>query len=354
MLELLIHRGPKTELIESPIPTPNDDQVVIKVMVSGSNPKDWKRPEWFDVHINQGDDISGIVHCTGKNVTEFKPGDRVAAFHEIMTPGGSYAEYALAWASTTFHIPNHTSFEEAATIPLAAMTAAVGLFSRLELPDPWKDSPKETPVLIYGGATAVGSFALKLAVKANIHPLIVIAGAGAAHVESLIDRSKGDVIIDYRQEPDTLVESIQVALKSRGYTKLYHAFDTVCGHGSASNILRVVHPEGKAAFVLPVDGQLSSPPPSTLRISETGVRSVHGQPGGRAGDPDLGFVYFRYFSRGLAQKWFRGHPYQVRENGLDGVRDALADLKAGKASAVKYVFRIADTPALKRANTVGE
>lgn len=72
MLELLIHRGPKTELIESPIPTPNDDQVVIKVMVSGSNPKDWKRPEWFDVHINQGDDISGIVHSTGKNVTEFK------------------------------------------------------------------------------------------------------------------------------------------------------------------------------------------------------------------------------------------------------------------------------------------
>lgn len=72
MLELLIHPGPKTELIESPVPTPNDDQVVIQVIVSGSNPKDWKRPEWLDVHINQGDDIAGLVHAVGKNVTEFK------------------------------------------------------------------------------------------------------------------------------------------------------------------------------------------------------------------------------------------------------------------------------------------
>lgn len=72
MLELIIHPGPKTEFIKSSIPIPNDDQIVIKVIVSGSNPKDWKRPEWLDVHINQGDDIAGIVYLVGKNVTEFK------------------------------------------------------------------------------------------------------------------------------------------------------------------------------------------------------------------------------------------------------------------------------------------
>ncbi|KAJ5593908.1 chaperonin 10-like protein [Penicillium hispanicum] len=354
MLELLIHRGPKTELVDSPFPVPNDDQVVIKVVVSGSNPKDWKRPEWFDVHINQGDDIAGLVHSVGKNVTEFKPGDRVAAFHEIMTPGGSYAEYGLAWAYTTFHIPKDISFEEAATIPLAGMTAALGLFSRLVLPDPWKDNRKQIPVLIYGGATAVGSFALKFATRANIHPLIVVAGGGASHVESLIDRSKGDTIVDYRQEPDALVEDIQTALRERGLAHLYHAFDTVCGRGSATNILRLVHPKGKAAFVLPIEGQLSAPPPPTLDVSETSVRSVHGQPGARPGDPDFGFVYFRYLGRGLAEKWFRGHPYQVRNDGLEGVEDALKDLKEGKASAAKYVFRIAETPALSREGKSGQ
>ena len=64
----------------------------------------------FD-NTNQGDDISGIVHEVGENVVEFKKGDRVAAFHEMMTTGGSYAEYAVAWKHTTFFLPNGTSFE---------------------------------------------------------------------------------------------------------------------------------------------------------------------------------------------------------------------------------------------------
>lgn len=72
MYEILIHSGPRAELVQSPIPTPNDDQVVIKVIVSGSNPKDWKGPDWYNVVINQGDDIAGIVHKVGTNVSEFK------------------------------------------------------------------------------------------------------------------------------------------------------------------------------------------------------------------------------------------------------------------------------------------
>ena len=77
--------------------------------------------------FNTGDDIAGYIEKVGAGVTEFKVGDRVGAFHEMMKPHGSFAEYAIAWAKTTFHIPEKTSFEEAATIPLAAMTAAVGL-----------------------------------------------------------------------------------------------------------------------------------------------------------------------------------------------------------------------------------
>ncbi len=103
--------GPKVRIVDSPIPEPNEDQVLIKVVVSGSNPKDWKVPEWRDVIINQGDDIAGVVEKVGANVTEFKPGDRVGAFHEMMTPHGSYAEYSVAWAHTTFHIPHNMSFE---------------------------------------------------------------------------------------------------------------------------------------------------------------------------------------------------------------------------------------------------
>ncbi|KAL1854301.1 hypothetical protein Plec18167_000220 [Paecilomyces lecythidis] len=348
MLEVVIRPGPKTEIVGSDIPVPKDDQVVIKVVVSGSNPKDWKVPEWRGTTINQGDDIAGIVYQVGKNVTEFKPGDRVAAFHEMQAPGGSYAEYAVAWADTTFHIPAKVSFEEAATIPLAGMTAAVGLFSRLQLPDPWTPAQSPTPLIVYGGSTAVGSFVLKLAAKAQIHPLIVVAGSGASHVETLIDRSKGDTIVDYRNGDEAVVEGIKNALRASGHESVKYAFDAVSEKGSIQNIAKVLDPHGKATFVLPYK-DAENAFPETASLSLTMVGSVHGQGTEGQGDRDLGYVYFRYFGKGLAQGWFTGHPYEVRKGGLEGVEAALQDLKAGKASAVKYVFRIRDTPGLEAA-----
>lgn len=95
---------------------------MIKVVIAGSNPKDWKLPE-LGVPGNSGDDAAGYVHSVGKNVTEFREGDRVAIFHEMTKPGGTFAEYALSWEHTTFHLPKNTSFEEGATIPLAGKLA---------------------------------------------------------------------------------------------------------------------------------------------------------------------------------------------------------------------------------------
>ena len=65
----------------------------------------------FGKELNQGDDIAGIVEAVGENVSEFKHGDRVAGFHEMGTAGGSYAEYAISWQHTCFHIPKQISFE---------------------------------------------------------------------------------------------------------------------------------------------------------------------------------------------------------------------------------------------------
>lgn len=227
------------------------------------------------------------------------------------------------------------------------MTAAIGLFLRLELPDPWTPSPRSIPLIIYGGSTAVGSYAIKLAVRANIHPLIVVAGGGAHYVEKLIDRTKGDTIIDYRPGPDAVVEGIQNALRSTGHKQVEYAFDAVSAHGSTQNILRVLDPHGTITFVLPYQ-ELAKTFPPTLHHSLTLVGCVHGTMGGTDHDKDFGYVYFRYFARGLAEGWFTGHPYEVRQNGLEGVDQALKDLKAGKASAVKYVFRIGETPSLKK------
>jgi NADPH:quinone reductase len=99
------------------------NEILIKVVVAGSNPKDWKHPmpNYFNSKINQGDDCSGTVAAFGKNVTGFNVGDRVAGFHQMKTRRGTYAEYSVCPSHTVFHIPEKMSFEEAATIPLACM-----------------------------------------------------------------------------------------------------------------------------------------------------------------------------------------------------------------------------------------
>lgn len=64
--------------------------------------------------VNSGDDIAGTVHVLGKDAEatgEFHIGDRVAAFHPMLTPGGAYAEYAVAPAHTVFHLSSNISFE---------------------------------------------------------------------------------------------------------------------------------------------------------------------------------------------------------------------------------------------------
>ncbi|KAJ3005632.1 hypothetical protein HKX48_000569 [Thoreauomyces humboldtii] len=338
MKEAIIHAGPEVEIIDSEVPKPQAHQVVIKVVFSGSNPKDWKYPEWRGINLNQGDDIAGTVHAVGDKVTEFKEGDRVAAFHEMLAPHGSYAEYAVAWDHTTFHIPAETSFEEAATIPLAGMTAALGLYKHLALPQPWTPAVEPTPLIVYGAASAVGAFVIKLAAQSNIHPLLCVAGRGADFVRSIpgFDAAKGDTVVDYRRGDDAVVEALRKASEGR---QVAHAYDAVSEKSSTSNIAKVLTTDGVVTRVLPPQDDDGSVPASIEQIL-TSVGLVHKD--SRDGK-DFGSAYFRHFARGLSTGDFTGHPYEVRPGGLGGVQAALKDLKEGKASAVKYIFCIADT-----------
>jgi NADPH2:quinone reductase len=282
-------------------------------------------------NYNSGDDIAGIVHSVGSNVWEFKPGDRVASFHEMMTPGGSFAEYAVGWQHTTFHIPHNVSFEQAATIPLAAMTSAIGLHQRLGLPDPWTPAKEAIPLVVYGGASAVGAYAIKLARLANIHPIIAVAGRGEKFVEGLIDRSKGDTIVDYRNGDDAVVKDIKDALKGQ---ELHYAYDAVSEHNSYTNIVQVLEPHGHLTLVLP--GKKYEGIPETVQQSQTMVGEAH------KGDKEYAYIMFRYMAKGLAEGWFAPHPHEVVPGGLEGVETGLKNLKEGKNSGVKYVFKIGE------------
>lgn len=100
------------------VPTPGRGQVLIKVMVAGANPKDWRIPLWIGdkkfpapPETNQGEDAAGIVIEAGPGVTDFVQGDRVAAFHTILEPHGTYAEYTIAEETATFLVPPTLSFK---------------------------------------------------------------------------------------------------------------------------------------------------------------------------------------------------------------------------------------------------
>jgi NADPH2:quinone reductase len=289
---------------------------------------------------NSGDDIAGVVHAVGASVYGFRPGDRVAAFHEMGRPGGSFAEYAVAPQHTTFHLPVGTTFEQAATVPLAAMTAAVGLYQRLGLPAPWSaDKPTgKQPLLVYGAATAVGAFAIQLARLSGIHPIIGVAGRGIPFAESLLDKSKGDAVVDYRGGDTATVAGIKAALRAAGCgdgdgeVPLRYVFDGVSESGSPANVRAVLGARGgNVTHVL--GGYEAGDGASTLKSSYTMVGSVYRD------DKDFGFVWFQYFSRLLEDGRLKAHPVEKR-GGLEGVSGALKDLRAGKASAVKYVFEI--------------
>lgn len=219
------------------------------------------------------------------------------------------------------------------------MTAALGLYKILGLPQPWMPAATSIPIIIYGASGAVGSFAVKLAALSNIHPIIAVAGKGEKHVATMLDKSKGDAIVDHRNGDEAVVQGIRDALKAAGASGVSYAFDAVSEKGSYQNIYKVLDPYSKIALVLPSNVEV----PETFTQSAIMVADVHGVLGIKPGGKEFGYVFSKYFGCVLQLGTFTGHPYQVVPGGLGGVETALKDLKAGKASAVKYVFRIADT-----------
>ena len=180
--------------------------------------------------------------------------------------------------------------------------------------------------------------------------MIVVAGRAQSFVEKLIDRSKGDTIIDYRKGDEAVVAGIKDALKKNGLSEIHHAFDAVSEHNSYQNISKVLSKPSKLTLVLP--GKEYKEVPEYVEKTTTMVGSVHmdnepdsilGKAGVTTSGKDFGFVFFRLFSRGLQEGWFTAHPYEVVPGGLNGVEKGLSDLQNGVNSATKYIFKIEDT-----------
>ncbi len=193
--------GPEVlQLLEVEKPTPNDNQVLIKVQAASANALDWRRftmpsvlVRLFDGGLlkpkdtSVGVDVAGRVEEVGSNVTEFQPGDEVFG----VAPG-AFAEYACARESKLALKPANLSFEAAAAVPVAAFTALQALRDKAQIQPGQK-------VLINGAGGGVGTFAVQFAKSFGAE---VTAVCSTQNLD--VARSIGaDHVIDYTREDFT-------------------------------------------------------------------------------------------------------------------------------------------------------
>jgi len=153
------------QLTDMPKPTVGEGEVLIRVKAAGVNPVDWKirkgllaergLPHQFSLIL--GWDMAGIIEETGYSARRFKAGDAVYAYcRRPIIQKGAYAEYIALPESYVSDKPKNISFEEAAAVPLAALTAYQSVYSAADI-------KQGESVLILGASGGVGSFAVQFA-----------------------------------------------------------------------------------------------------------------------------------------------------------------------------------------------
>lgn len=219
----------------APYTTPAANEIVVKNGAIAINPIDWSKQllgnmmfSYIKYPFVLGEDVAGEVVEVGKDVTRFKPGDRVVGHALSMDPNvnrsadGGFQEYTVLKSHMASPLPDALSYERACVLPLCLSTAACGLFQKdfLALDHPsasaptpntsaGKDGKNKQVLLVWGASTSVGSNAVQLAAAAGYE---VIATAGRSNLDYVRGLGAAEVF-DYRSE--TVIRDMVASLGSR-------------------------------------------------------------------------------------------------------------------------------------------
>lgn len=188
------------------IPTPMDDQILVKVHAVSLNRSDWEGLIGKPLYVRMagfrkpnypilGSDVAGVVERVGKNNNQFRVGEQV--FGEMWNYHGGFAEYVCTQGRAWAHKPAGLTFEQAAAIPQAGVIALQGIYTKGQVQPGQK-------VLINGAGGGGGSFAIQLAKLYgaevtgvdNTHKLEFMRSLGADHV---IDYTRQDFTRNAKQ-----------------------------------------------------------------------------------------------------------------------------------------------------------
>lgn len=187
-------KGTELEIREISTPIPEGDEVLVKIMTAAVNPLDnmiirgeVKLIVPYAMPLVMGNEFAGVVEKTGKNAVRFKPGDRVYGRMPLKKIG-AFAEYAAVKETALAAIPEYLSFEEAATVPLTALTA----MQAFEV----MDVHAGESVFISGGTGSLGAMAIPVAKSLGLH----VYTNGSGENEERVRKLGAEKFIDYRKE----------------------------------------------------------------------------------------------------------------------------------------------------------
>lgn len=215
-----------------PVPQVKENQVLVKVKAVGLNPVDWKLIEynWFNRGYPQiqGFDLSGTIVALGSQVSDWSIGDEVLVLKNFSVDG-SLSEYAVTESFRLARKPAAVSFTDAASLPIAYLSAWEGLVLRAQVNE--KDV-----IYIPGAAGGVGHFAAQIA---KLKGARVIASAskedGIKYLASFLDKEK-DLIINYKTQ--NVAEEISKFTQGQGVTKVYDSLYDVNQYAALAKLLK--------------------------------------------------------------------------------------------------------------------
>lgn len=331
----------RATVVDRPVPIPGPRELLVRNHAVAVNPLDWKIQE-YNFFVDKyptvlGSDVCGVVEAIGPGVTTVKVGDRVAGFAAVFLKSeidqGAFQTYTILRDVVVTQIPSFMSYEEGSVLPTAAATAALGLFVNCSIPRPTgsaSDGGKETGILIWGGASSVGTLTIQVA---RILGLTIFATASPVHHQYLKSLGASEVF-DYK---DPQIESKLVAAAKRANVPITYGFDAVSQGNTFSQVTNVLASsggqEGKIALVLPWPDEM--PKPKGMTVSLIMALSLWSE------QADLSAWLFNdWLKATLEKKIIVPSPkIEVIEGGLRSTQKALDKLKAG-VSGTKLVLQV--------------
>ena len=293
-----------------------------------------------------GCDFSGTV--VEDDTKTFAKGARVAGFsHGVNSnnpDSGSHGEYCITRADLIFRVPDNVGLEEAATWGVGCITTGQGLYQTMDLPLPTQPTKEKTPLLIYGGSTATGIFAIQFAKLSGLTVITTCSPRNFDFVKSL----GADAVFDYK-DPEACAKNI------REYTNnsLLYAYDTI-GSESAVQICAnsltsasggkfvTISPKADEKYFHRDDVALKT---WTLGYSVMGeafewpFKSGNVMPA-KPQDFEFGKKFIGICEQLIAERKIKGYP-TLKEGGLSAVLEGLEDLKENRVSGQKLVYKVA-------------